>query len=93
MQIWKYPLSSDAVQDILMPKGAEILTVQTQGETPCLWAQVDERALLEPRRIRVYGTGHPMQGPVGKYMGTFQIHGGALVFYVYEIPIFPVISN
>jgi len=89
MQIWKYPLEVTDVQDLLMPEGSEILSVQVQLATACIWAMGDEHNLRVPRRIRIYGTGHPMQGPFGRFIGTFQIHhaDSHLVFHVFEIPV------
>lgn len=83
-RIYKYPLSaSDAVQRIVMPKGAKILTVQVQGTTPCLWALVDIREADEDRTIIIYGTGHNVVLN-GNYIGTYQI-GSNLVFHVFEM--------
>ena len=70
-----------------MPKGAEVLTVQTQGkaERPELWALVNPDAATEPRTFRTYGTGHPIDHDPGRYVATYQLHGGGLVFHVFEI--------
>lgn len=38
--IWKFPLAG-LHNHIMMPKGAEILTVQLQNNQPVLWAIVD----------------------------------------------------
>jgi hypothetical protein len=32
----------------------------------------------------VYGTGHPVVDEPRKYVGTFQMRGGLLVFHVFE---------
>ena len=40
--IWKYPLRIRDWVRLEMPRGAEILCVQVQGLTPCLWALVDD---------------------------------------------------
>lgn len=82
--IWKFPLTVADVQHVAMPTGAEILCVQTQHEGPCLWVRVDPSATMEKRSIAIVGTGHPAPEPSdGDYIGTFQIHGGALVFHVF----------
>ena len=69
-----------------MPQGAEILTVQTQGQIPCLWALVDPEAPTELRIIELYGTGDPFHegSKPRKYIGTCQIKGGESVFHVFE---------
>lgn len=80
-RIYKYPLTVTDNQTVPMPKGAEILTVQVQGGTPCLWAMVDLREPEEDRRILTYGTGHIVDLE-GRYIGTYQM--SALVFHVFE---------
>lgn len=83
-KIFKYPLKVEDVQMVEMPKGAAVLCVQTQGNTPCLWADVDPQAPKVCRSFVTYGTGHPMDdGQARHYIGTYQLRGGALVFHVY----------
>jgi len=85
--IWKFPLKVTDGQNISMPVGSEILTVQTQNEEPCLWALVDPKATTEIRFFEIFGTGHPVGYDMGvsrKYISTFQLRGGALVFHVFE---------
>lgn len=85
MTIHKYPLRVMDTQEIPMPFGAEILCVQVQHGTPCLWAMVFAENRLEPRTIEAFGTGHEMPPNTHrKYIGTFQMNGGALVFHVFE---------
>jgi hypothetical protein len=70
-----------------MPQDAKILCVQTQNDMPCIWAIVNEEA--EPRENRlfhIYGTGHEIKNLENKkYVGTYQLQGGVLVFHVFEI--------
>lgn len=86
MKIWKWTLAVTDVQTIQMPVGATVLTVQVQGEEPQIWALVDETIhRYTSRKFAAYGTGNPMpDGDPGRYVGTYQIHGGALVFHVFE---------
>lgn len=85
MQIWKWTLQVVDLQSLPIPDGAKLLTVQAQGDMPQLWALVDEKAPIVHRNVASYGTGHPMpDGDPGAYVGTYQIHGGALVFHVFE---------
>ena len=80
--IWKFQLEPV----ISMPKGAEILTVQTQAGTPFVWALVNPEAENEYRYFDIFGTGHnvPVGTEVMKYVATYQLHGGNLVFHVFE---------
>jgi len=86
--VFKYPMVPRDEVTMLLPKGAEILTIQTQGETPCLWALVDPEQQDEPRRFRIAGTGHPINGGLAegwewRYIDTFQLAGGALIFHAF----------
>lgn len=85
--IWKFPLSLETPQVLSMPRGAVVLTVQTQSEQPVLWALVDPDAPTEDRTFFIYGTGWEHETPVDRaaYRGTFQLRGGALVFHLFEV--------
>lgn len=85
--IWKFQLKTVGNQTIEMPVNAEILTVQTQNEIPCIWALVDPTETRENRFIEVFGTGQDVQYDMGvgrNYLGTYQLHGGTSVFHVFE---------
>jgi hypothetical protein len=84
--IYKYPLELVDLQTLELPAGAELLTVQMQDGRPCLWAEVATSAPARPRTIAIYGTGNPIPGDAEiEYIGTFQMHGGALVFHAFEV--------
>lgn len=87
-QIWKFPASILDKVTILMPKRAEILALQTQHDDPYIWALVDPKAEKEERCFELYGTGHDIlcnEDIKRKYIGTFQIRQGKLVFHMFEI--------
>lgn len=84
-RVFKYPLETTDEQTVHMPRGAHPLCVQVQGG-PCLWAMVDDQQPTEPRTIRVIGTGHPIPDADRlDYIGTYQLHGGALVFHIFLV--------
>jgi hypothetical protein len=86
MRIWKYPIIITDRQTLQMPAGAQLLTVQMQGDGPQLWAIVDESESVEEQRtVAIYGTGHPLPHDPGKYIATFQYAGGAFVGHVFEV--------
>ena len=88
MKIWKYTLEVTYLQQLKMPRNAKILSVQTQGGAPQLWALVDESAEKEPRHFATYGTGNSLPERAdgfGEFVGTYQLQGGALVFHVFEV--------
>jgi hypothetical protein len=83
--IWKFPLDITDTQDVTMPMNTEILCIQIQNERPCIWAIVNPKsAFKELRTIITRGTGHPVSEMTGKYIGTYQIDSGSLVFHVFE---------
>ena len=82
--IHKYPLQTCDEQVIEMPVGAEILCVQVQNGVACLWASVETTFGLSGVRIYTFGTGHPLPAAELRYVGTYQLDGGSLVFHVYE---------
>lgn len=82
--IWKFSLQATDAQTISMPKGAQVLTVQSQRGIPALWAIVDPDAEEGDRTFLTYGTGQPITVSPGEYAGTYQLQGGALVFHVFE---------
>ena len=84
MRIWKWTLPIADEQKLYIPKGAKILSVQTQNNLGCLWALCDETAEKEYRTLCVYGMGYAVSDNPGNYLGTFQLYGGNLVFHVFE---------
>jgi len=80
-RILKYQLEE---KQILMPKGAIILTVQIQYEVPVIWAMCDDTAENEVREFIIQTTGSAIYTahPLG-YISTFQYNG--FVGHVFEI--------
>lgn len=84
--IWKYELEITGKQTLHLPIGAEMLCVQMQGVTPCLWALVKPYGVTEDRYIETFGTGHNIGCDMGidrAYIGTYQTID-KLVFHVFE---------
>lgn len=87
--IWKFSVPLTDAFSISMPTGAKILVVQMQRDEPQMWALVDPEAPLTDRHFRIVGTGHQypaQQFRSWRYRGTFQMHGGALVWHIFEEP-------
>ncbi len=82
MTIYKYPLLRSSLNSILMPEGAEILTVQMQDKMPCLWALADQDQSPVYRNIEIFGTGDFMPEEKRHYIGTFQV--SVYVWHVFE---------
>lgn len=86
-QVWKYLLAHGR-HTVKMPKDAEILTAQSQGDDAFIWALVDPSKEVENRVFDTFGTGRDIRYDMGverKYISTFQMDGGALVFHVFEL--------
>lgn len=85
--IYKYTIAILDKQEVVMPLGSKILTVQEQNGKLRLWAMVDtDTKVKEIRGIAIYGTGNPMDSHMEtfKYITTVQQHGGCLVWHVFE---------
>lgn len=82
--IWKFPIDMDTFT-MELPTGARFLDLQVQQGSPKLWFLVDPEAEKETRRFVLLGTGHPVpEAEKLTHLGTFQIHGGGLVFHLFE---------
>ena len=82
-RVYKYPLYMGDWVTVTMPEGAEPLCVQMQHGVPCLWARVVVGNPPTSHHFRIAGTGHDLGSNIGKYIGTFQMHSGDLVFHVF----------
>ena len=69
---------------INIPKGATILSVRMQQQTPCFWALLDPSSPMELRTFVVYGTGHTVPDIPGKYIGAVFPKDAKFVFHVFE---------
>lgn len=85
-RVYKYLITNpDDVVQIKMPESAAILSVQMQRGDMCVWALVDPKTRTMSRYFRLAGTGHDIDWVDGMvHRGTFQMHGGELVFHLFE---------
>ena len=86
--IWKYIIEIKDSQEINMPLGAEILSIQNQNESICIWVLVSPKeARKEIRIFEIFGTGHPINYDMGVnriFIQTFQYSEGQFVGHVFE---------
>lgn len=84
--IYKYPLQVTDYQEVQIPWDAQLLSVQVQNGTPCLWALVETTRQKERVVIDIYGTGNPIEADLHErdFIDTFQMHGGSLVFHAFR---------
>ncbi len=84
-KIYKNVLEPIDKQTFHLQKGAKIITAREQFNNICIWFEFDTDIVeVEERTIFVVGTGNTMPQEAVNYLGTAQIHGGNLVFHVYE---------
>lgn len=85
LTIFKYLIAITDRQDIKIPKGGKILSVQYQYPNTCVWVMVDELQPKESRSFEVFGTGHIIEpNETRQFLGTIQQPNG-LVFHIFEI--------
>lgn len=85
-RIFKFelPMAVSHRTTVKMPAGAKILTIQTQRNHPMIWAEVDPNSEYESRKFLIMNTGGEIPDGEFKYIATFQVDEGSLVFHVYE---------
>jgi hypothetical protein len=85
--IYKYPIPIKVPFPLRLPKGAKILSIQTQGIQPCMWIEVKiedkvELTKYEERWFFTIGTGQQLPDTEIRYIETYQ--DGPFVWHVYE---------
>ena len=81
--IHKYQLLNET-HSINVPEGAEILSVQTQNNVPCIWMLINPKeTMFDIRTFFMVGTGNCFNQE-GKYVGTVQLDGGSSVMHIFE---------
>lgn len=70
---------------VQMPRGAEILHVDAQGDRMFVWANVDPNEQEARYSFVVLPTGGEVTWPIGylRHVGTVLMHGGSLVLHVF----------
>lgn len=85
-RIWKFQIDSES-KIIVMPDGAEILTVQVINQVPCIYVLVNPDARNTLRRFEIYETGEDIafyMSTSRKYINTYQLNDGKLVLHLFE---------
>ncbi len=94
--IYKYAVPLKDTFTINLPKGYTILSVGVQNvvsfdrrsQSPYIWVLIDTENVKnsKPVNFRLAGTGHPIEEySFLRFIGTFQLQDGALVFHLFEI--------
>jgi hypothetical protein len=85
-KIFKYSLKVTDYQEISLPKGYEILTIDVQFDNPYIWVLVDPNSPTMDVTFEIFGTGHPIhENKHRSFVGSFQIGDGNLVFHCFVL--------
>jgi len=75
--VYKYSLQPTGYQQVTMPTGSQILTVQLQryegSQYVSLWAIVETDNEPEQRRFLIAGTGQEIKHKLIRFLGTVQL--------------------
>lgn len=82
--IWKFPFKISDVVRFMAPEHSEVLSIQMQNGVSCIWMLVCPGNRLIEKKFRIVGTGHPIDGFLGKFVGTIQEANGLLVWHIFE---------
>ncbi len=83
--VYKYEIQPDG--STFYAASMRPLHVAAVGENLFLWAEVAPGGVDLPRRFFAYATGYNTIPEGAIYVGTALMHGGTLVWHVYEIPV------
>lgn len=84
--VWKFGLNFTEDGEVLMPEGARVVKARSTNMTLItLWAIVDPERDRVRRRIRVFGTGHPIHPDADtlEYLDTVFDDVYGLVWHVF----------
>lgn len=85
-KIYKCRLEIADKQAVSIPRESEILCVQVQNGNPYIWFKCDDIIDQCLFKFELFGTGQKMDDNVNrKYIGTFQMHDGSLVWHLFQI--------
>lgn len=83
--IWKYKLEIERIQEIELPKNAEILSVGVVKNVGYLWAKVEEDSVdKEVVKILTVPTGSSFS-EAGRFLGTMIYNNGEVVQHVFRV--------
>ncbi len=81
--VHKFPVTVKDPLTLEMDANGRVLEFAEQNGRLYVWALVDPDATKEHREFQLASTGYPIRGN-HRYVGTAQLHGGDLVFHLFE---------
>ena len=83
--VYKYPLTMVDKQEVSIPTGAKILSIQVQHNQICIWALVNTDNEFEKRTFILCGTGYSISTELQlNFIGTVLLYEGELVIHCFE---------
>lgn len=84
-RVLRYEFPIDDEDHVFRTGAGPILHVDQKDESHyiSIWTEINGDEDLKARTFRVFGTGHPIDGP-WSYVGTSVHHHTGLVWHVYE---------
>lgn len=82
--VHKWKVMFEDEQTLTLPAGSDIVSVDEQNQGIVLYAIVTDSPKRENVKIYVHGTGHPVNKGARRFIGTVKMHGGSLMFHVFE---------
>ena len=85
MTIHKFSVPIGDELRVPMPQGATLLTVEAQGDQPCIWALVNPHLPTVDRKFAWRGAGHAADGLVpAMYIGSIRMLKGELILHLFD---------
>lgn len=81
-RIYKYGVHLGGT--VLLPTGAEILSVGVQHNQLVCWASAEPSDRIETRHLLIGGMGFEPPVNPGRFLGTHLLDGGSTVLHVWE---------
>jgi hypothetical protein len=84
LTVYKEKLEITKHQEVELPSGYKILTINLQNNLPMVWFLCDTENPKVPVTIHMYGTGFDIAMYPGRYISTIFVDNGKLVFHFFE---------
>ena len=83
--IYKYEFTTSDMLELDLPVGSEVLHVDSQRDTVCLWVSLDvNEKRSEHRTFQTIGTGHPFKAESMRHLGTVKTFDDTFIWHIYE---------
>lgn len=82
-EVWKFLTNHVPEQQLMMPRGTQLLSVQMQRGVLTLWGLVDPIQPKELRAVYIVGTGHTFDANGKTYLGMVLTDSDTFVWHVF----------